>query len=286
MIMIVVVGVVGCDFFIMKYRFRSEKGIQMSGNSSEPLFSDIGYNNEILMDVAPREVDVTRVKDGWRKVNVDGIVGWLPPQSIEYNNDEAVIIDLPVTSQFPEFHNGCEAVSVKMLLDKFGFNLTKEGVVNEFPLDDTEVQFDEYGKISVWGDPDKGFVGSMVGQEDIGFSINPGPVVNYLGKYFENPVDLTNVDSSVLERYIRAGIPVVVWITVGFNDVNSSVSWMTPDGKEINGTFDTHAMTLVGFDQNNYYLNDPFTGTQNTQVSKERFVDAWGQLGNKAVSVQ
>lgn len=283
---ILVVGIVGCDLFIMKHKFKSEKGVQMSGETAEPLFTDIGYTSDILANIEPREVDVINVKDGWREVTIDGMHGWLPPQSIHYDDDETVLIDVPVTSQFPEFHNGCEAVAVKMMFDAFGIEKDKSEVVDEFPKDETEVEFDDYGNISVWGDPDIGFVGSMPGQEEIGYSINPDPVVKYIGRYFENPVNLTGASNEVLERYLRAGNPVVVWITVGFSDVTTSTSWMTPDGREINGTFDTHAMTLVGFDQYNYYLNDPFTGTKDMQVSKARFNEVWAQLGSKAVSVQ
>lgn len=286
-VLVAIVLLIGCSGILTpKYKFESEKGMQMSSDTTLPVFSDKGYSNEILTRIDPQEINVNSVVDGWREINIDGTYGWLPPRNIQYDNDDSVFIDILVTSQMPELNNGCEAVSTKMLLDKFGFEKDKLTIAREFPKDRTKLEKDEYDHIITWGDPDVGFVGSMKGKDEIGYSINPDPVVKYLRKYFQNPVNLTGVSMDILERYIRSGNPVVVWVTVGFRDVQSGVVWNTEDGKEIQATFDTHAMTLVGFDEYNYYLNDPFTGTKNLKVSKNRFYEVWSQLGNKAVLIE
>ncbi|MDO5707213.1 MAG: C39 family peptidase [Andreesenia angusta] len=260
-------------------------GKQISGQSPEPVFKEPSFSSEVLEIMAPKEIYNIEFKNGWRLVMNHGIIGYLPPKIINYDYDNEVYLDIPVTGQFPEYHNGCEAVSIKMMLEKLGINKTKDEIADEIPKDETEAIYDEQGNLAVWGDPDKGFVGNIEGGGDGGYSIYPKAVVEYLKKYFDKPIDLTGSSIEVLERYIRAGRPVVIWATVNFQDVYSHISWNTPEGKRIDGSFNIHAMTLVGFDEENFYLNDPFTETKDMPVTKERFVEVWNQLGNKAVSI-
>lgn len=208
-------------------------------------------------------------------------------RSDEYNSDSKVIIDVPIESQFPELYNGCEAVAVLMMLEKHGLDLDKVEFADQIPRDYTELVTDEEtGEILVWGDPDVGFVGDMKGEVGIGSSINPAPLVEFLKSYVDNPVNLTGSGTDVLEKYIRNERPVVVWVTVDFQDPGEYKDWQTSDGKKIHYSFGEHAMTLVGFDEQNYYLNDPYTGTKNYSVSKERFNEIWTQMGRQALSVE
>ncbi len=275
-----------CAHEAEQYQEESRSGLQMSSVGREPLFDAPSYSSNILMEIEPQKVNVEKVVSGWRYVEINGQKGYLPPEGVNYNESaDAQIIDIPVTGQFPEYKNGCEALAIKMMMEPFGIYKSKDEIAAEIPKDREDAEFDEDGNIMVWGDPDKGFVGSIEGKEKIGFSIYPTAVVEYLKKYFEKPVNLTGASPEVLERYIRAGHPVVIWATVDFQDAEEGVTWLTDEGREITGTFSVHAMTLVGFDSENYYLNDPFTETKDYQVAKDVFCDIWTQIGNMAVSV-
>ena len=60
-----------------------------------------------------------------------------------------------------------------MLLEYYtGRSLNKVDFANQMPFDTTRYQMEEGGKITVWGDPDIGFVGDVTGKR-LGYSINP-----------------------------------------------------------------------------------------------------------------
>lgn len=263
--------------------FKSEKGLQYLEYET-PVFQDKSYKSSIVGTISPREVDVLETYKGWRMVESEHGVYWIPPTGIVYNFGSAVMLDVPARNQFPELKNGCEAVAAQMMLEKYGITLDKLEFAGEIPKDDTQMQ--KAGEdITVWGDPEKGFVGDITGQS-YGYSIYPKPLSKFLRNYVENPVDLTGVEPQTLEKYIRGGNPVVAWVTVNFKDRDSNEIWMTPSGKMVKGSFNTHAMTMVGFDENHYYFNDPYTGAKNYKVTKQRFYEVWSAMGKKAISIE
>lgn len=263
--------------------FKSEKGIQYIEYET-PIFQDNSYRSRIIGTIAPREVDVLDTYKGWRMIETEYGVYWIPPTGIVYDFDTTVMLDVPVESQFPELENGCEAVAALMMLEKYGVTLDKVEFAESIPKDSTPIQ--KVGDdITVWGDPEVGFVGDIKGNSS-GYSINPKPLNEFLRGYVENPVDLTGVEPETLEKYIRGGNPVVTWTTVNFRDRSSYEMWMTPSGKMVNASFNIHAMTMVGFDENHYYFNDPYTGTKNYKVTKSRFYEVWSAMGKKAISME
>lgn len=268
------------------YKRVSTEGKQMSSEKTLPIFEKPSYKSRILKKMQPKEVEVKKVINGWRYIEDKGERGYLPPANIQYNEeDEIQKLDIPVTGQFPEYINGCEAVSIKMLMDKFDLGKTKYEVAEEIPKDMEIPEYNDMGQIEIWGNPNKGFVGSIEGGQNIGYSIYPQAVVSYLRNYFEAPVDLTGSNTEILERYIKSGSPVVVWVTVNFQEPEEFFSWRTEDGEEIQATFSMHAMTLTGFDSENYYLNDPFTETKDYVVLKKDFDNIWTKMGKMAVSI-
>lgn len=263
--------------------FESEKGVQ-SLTQSTPIFKDKSYKSEILGFMSPQKVKVLYVSKGWRLIESEYGFYWLPPSEVFYDRSESVLMDVPIINQFPELRNGCEAVAALMMLRKFGVDTDKEKFSHSIPKDDTPLE-KRGNDVTVWGDPEKGFVGDITGRAP-GYSIDPKPLKRFLEKYVEKPVDLTGVEPEILERYLRAGNPVVTWTTVNFKDLDSYDTWVTPSKKVINATFNTHAMTMTGFDDKYYYLNDPYTGTKNYRVTKQRFLEVWNSLGKKAISLE
>lgn len=263
--------------------FKSEKGLQYLEYET-PIFQDHSYKSKIIATISPREVDVIDTYKGWRMIESEYGVYWIPPTGVIYNFGSGVMLDVPAEVQFPELKNGCEVVAAQMMLEKYGITLDKLEFASEIPKDDTPIQ-KSGNDITLWGDPEKGFVGDITGQES-GYSINPKPLRKFLRNYVENPVDLTGVEPQTLEKYIRGGNPVVVWVTVNFRDRESNEMWMTPSGRVVKASFNTHAMTMVGFDESHYYFNDPYTGAKNYRVTKNRFYEVWSAMGKKAISIE
>lgn len=47
----------------------------------------------------------------------------------------------------------------------------------------------------------------------------------------------------------------------------------------------THAVVLIGVEDNYVYYSDPFYGTKNVKISKSRFESIDNQIGKKALSI-
>ncbi|HDR6311061.1 TPA: S-layer homology domain-containing protein [Bacillus cereus] len=230
---------------------------------------------------APQTVEVYGERDGgWIQIQTSNGLKWVNEGNV---NRSQVILNVPSLYQFPELHNGCEVVSLQMLVEhQIGRSLNKVAFAFEMPFDQTKLR--NYKTSSqIWGDPDVGFVGDVTGNTP-GYSINPEPLKKLLDKYARG-TNLTGNDLSVLEDYVRNGKPVVTWVTVALNNPRAITTWKTPGGKTIYGRMNTHAVVLTGVDDNYVYYNDPFYGTKNVKVSKSRFASIYNQMGKKALSV-
>jgi uncharacterized protein YvpB len=206
------------------------------------------------------------------------------PQSIILKPTPIIsaMLTAPLVKQNPELPSGCEITSLTMLLQYYGINKNKMDLVPEMKYDPTEAKTDNEGNIIYWGNPNSGFVGDITGNSP-GFGIYHTALMELLHKYVPTAVDLTGTTFETLEQQIALGIPVEVWTTVDYLDPVSWVEWDSPSGP-IRTSFAEHAVLLVGYDQDDVYVNDPLSGQSNVQINKALFTNTWGTMGKQALS--
>lgn len=193
----------------------------------------------------------------------------------------SAMLDAPVVKQLPELPPGCEIVSLTMLLQYYGIEKSKMDLVQEMVKDPTPVRW-ENGAIAYWGNPYTGYVGDVTGKSR-GFGIYHTGLFPTLEANIPTAVDLTGSDFDAVERQIANGFPAVVWTTIDYNVPKKWVSWDTPIGP-IETTFMEHAVLLVGYDEQNVYVNDPLNGKKAQPIPKEQFLATWEALGKQALS--
>ncbi|WP_235607879.1 S-layer homology domain-containing protein, partial [Bacillus cereus] len=270
-------------------RIRTYAGYQWLDTKKETKYLSkvfFAYDNPSFISrvsgkYAPQTVEVYGERNGgWIQIQTSNGLKWVNEGNVNRNQ---VILNVPSLYQFPELNNGCEVVSLQMLVEhQIGRSLNKVAFAFEMPFDQTKLK--NYKTSSqIWGDPDVGFVGDVTGNTP-GYSINPEPLKKLLDKYARG-TNLTGNDLSVLEDYVRNGKPVVTWVTVALNNPRAITTWKTPAGKTIYARMNTHAVVLTGVDDNYVYYNDPFYGTKNVKVSKSSFASIYNQMGKKALSV-
>ena len=231
----------------------------------------------------------------WFAVTTDYAASPQPAESDEDETDDkgdvsesqaelpaAASLDAPVVRQFPELPAGCEITSLTMLLQYYGVQKDKMELVKEMKTDPTPVRLGKNGSIAYWGDPNTGFVGDVTGKSR-GYSIYHGPLFELLKTYVPTAVDLTGEPFERLERQIADGVPVLVWTTIDYKVPDNWIVWNSPTGP-IRATFKVHAVLLVGYDESNVYVNDPYTGKKSLQIDKERFIATWDVMGRQALS--
>ncbi|WP_028549398.1 C39 family peptidase [Paenibacillus sp. UNC451MF] len=194
----------------------------------------------------------------------------------------SVMLDAPAIRQYPELPSGCELTSLTMLIQYFGIDKGKMELVPELKKDPTPLKLNANGSVAYWGNPNTGFVGEITGKAK-GFGIYHAALNELLIKYIPTAKDFTRQPFEKLEDQLRNGIPSVVWTTINYQVPDKWVVWDTPIGP-IQTTFMEHAVLLVGFDEENVYVNDPYNGKSKVKINKAQFLQTWEAMGSQALS--
>ncbi|MCU9612272.1 C39 family peptidase [Caldibacillus lycopersici] len=199
-------------------------------------------------------------------------------------SNEKILLDVPLIKQLPELRYGCEVTSTAMLLQFEGVNVSKMDLYQAVKKDPDPL-IKRADNILHWGNPDDGFVGDMTGKNRrAGYAVFDKPIVDLVNKYLPGQaVNLTNKSFDTILNHVSDGYPVVVWTTGDYKLPDRWEQW-EHKGKLIKTPLDLHCVVLVGFDENNVYLNDPLSGRKNAKVSKEQFIQSWEALKKRAVS--
>lgn len=209
-------------------------------------------------------------------------------ETVENDEPSAVVekrLDVGLICQLPELYNGCEVTSLAMLLNYKGIWVDKLQLADNMIKDDTAVVQDDYGNILIWGNPNAGFVGDVTGNS-IGYSINPEPLIPLVNQYYSGgAINLTGCNIESLKASIDNDNPVIVWINEGFVMPIEYTSWKDSYGNDVLGTFGTHAILLTGYDEGNFYYNDPLYGYKDAYINFQTFETVWSAMGSKALSV-
>ena len=184
----------------------------------------------------------------------------LPPEKSE---DGKVLINVPYINQSEQWPTGCESVTAVMLLNYLGVDISVDTFVEQCLVS----QPMDYRENTIYGpDPRKAFAGSPYDSE--AFGCYAPVIVNALDSAFasfgtDSPwqaIDLTGASmEDLLTDFIDQGLPVIFWATIDLHESLRGPSWTIP---ETGGTFIwtsfEHCMLLVGYDDQNYYFNDPW----------------------------
>ncbi|WP_203650100.1 C39 family peptidase [Secundilactobacillus yichangensis] len=158
-------------------------------------------------------------------------------------------LKVPLIPQRPELPTGCEITAVTMMLQYAGAQVNKVQLAKEMPYDTA--------------DCNKGFVGDPFTEN--GNSIYPPALMDLITKYAGHGTDLTGADLSTLKAQIDLDHPVVVWVG------------------EFDG-FHTHALTMIGYDDNAVIVNDCWTA-KTEKLSNQQFAEIRAHLNNRAITI-
>jgi uncharacterized protein YvpB len=175
----------------------------------------------------------------------------------------AVILSVDCIDQLPDLPNGCEITAAAILLNYYGYNVDKldlDAYLAKTPIDISSENDVAYGP-----DPHNYFIGETYDGE--GWYCAVEPVVRAMNSYLaENnlkghAVDITGTDPNKLYEILRAGTPVVVWVTIDMREREIDDSWLSEDtGEEITVSASDHAMVLIGTIDDDLIFADPLEG--------------------------
>lgn len=190
-------------------------------------------------------------------------------------------VRLPLVKQ--ALRNNCETAALSMLLAGAGVRVSQLELQRRLsksgPLDPVPGRS---GRLPLWGDPTRGFVGRAAGGGPSGgFGVYQGPIRRLALRYGVTLRDLTGDTPAAVYRQLRLRHPVMVWVGLSPGPYRS---WRTPTGRRITVNLGEHTVVLTGLRDNDVQLNDPLTG-RSESWTRTKFVLLWHRLGRRALGV-
>lgn len=197
-------------------------------------------------------------------------------ETIDTNNatshSNIVNIDVQYISQYPELPTGCEITSLTMVMNYYGFKVSKTQMASNYLEKENNGDFREV------------FVGDPFSVH--GYGCYAKPIVNAANKYFTGnhlnakAIDISGSDFDVLLAHIRAGVPVLVWNTMEMKPAYVSAHWMTDTGM-VEWIAPEHCVVLIGYneEEGTVRIADPMAGIvdRNMQTFRQRYYDMSAQ---------
>ena len=209
----------------------------------------------------------------------------VPPSTMPTSATYAYSISgVPLIHQMPKYPTGCESVSAVMALKYWGESVS----VDEFIDNHLSKSSKFYWKNGVYYGPDpyENFLGDPRSTQSYGCM---APVIEKaLIHYFGNSDRVQNTTGTSLEElcktYVDKNVPVLTWVTIGMLDSYPTDKWTLEDGSTYEWPANEHCMVLIGYDQNNYYFNDPYRGTVK-KYAKWIVEKQYRQLGKQSLVI-
>jgi len=185
---------------------------------------------------------------------------------------------------YPQEHSlSCEAASLRMALAYRGIPVPESEVIAEIGAD--PVQKTQRDGRTVWGDPDKGFVGDIDGRMfATGYGVHWGPVARAANRW-RLAQAVQGWDAAALATQLRLGNPVIGWGYVGSGE---PYEWTTPDGKAVRTVYREHVFVINGFRGDagapeGFYYMDPIYGQR--YADADDFMKRWSVFGRSGVLI-
>lgn len=201
------------------------------------------------------------------------------------------LLNVPYIYQVDKYPNGCESVSAVMVLRYFGMPISVENYIDNY-LPKGRAPFRDGKDLYYADDPRKVFLGSPY--SEFGWGCYAPVIVTATNKCIDHKkLEVKNITGTSFDTlcrtYIDKDIPVIVWATSGMAPLNPrkpSHTWtILGTSEQFTWKSPMHCLVLVGYDDNNYYFNDP-QQSKNYRYTKSAVLTAYSALGMQAVVIQ
>lgn len=177
-------------------------------------------------------------------------------------SDSVILSGVPVIAQMPAYPTGCESVSAVMALQYAGYAITVDEFIDLY-LPRNSNFYNANGQ-AFGPSPYEYFIGNPRTTSAFGCM---SPVIKkainaYLGEKGAVEDASGQTMAQLCTRYIDKGYPVLVWVTINMIEPYYTKCWTLESGQPYRWLANEHCMVLIGYDNNNYYFNDPYRGAQ------------------------
>lgn len=194
------------------------------------------------------------------------------------SNNTFYITGVAFINQYPDYPTGCESVSLAILLNYYGIDISPLDIINNLPKG--SLPYNKDG-ITYGGDPEREFVGDPLTTNSYG--VYEKPLAEIATKYKDGIIIGTGMDFDQILEVVKQGRPVVVWTSMNLSIPYISKSWIyEPTGEKIHWKSGEHAVVVIGYTENKIIISDPIGGKIKYQ-SRSIFEERYNYFGKKAL---
>ncbi len=187
----------------------------------------------------------------------------------------SVVLNVPCTIQNPELPTGCESVALTNALNYYGFGLGKTVIADAY-MPKSSWDF----VTAFWGNPHSASNGNCISAPGLtntanSFLISRGSSLR--------AHDVTGTGFYDLYSYLEAGHPVIIWSTIGMQNLGSCYATQAYGGRVYRTYTNSHTVVLRGFNRSlgTVYIADSLAGYVSN--SAQRIASLYSQRGAQAV---
>ena len=198
-----------------------------------------------------------------------------------FYSDKSEILDVKILSQNPDYPNGCEAVSATMLLNYYGFDITpKEFITRYLPMKNV---FEKDG-VRYGPNPSLYYAGNPE-DDKRGWGCFAPVIETALKEAIQGTHYVIDNRVGTNIHYLITNLPAVIWVSIDYQEVSEIYYWFNEEETEVytypkNG----HAVLLIGYDKDNFYINDPLKPLEVVKVSRSVLEKSYDSMGRQAIT--
>lgn len=191
-----------------------------------------------------------------------------------------------VILQNPQLPTGCEITALAMVLGFYGFRADKVELAEKYlPRRPYHVYLGENGK-ACGPDLERYFIGNPAGR---GYVCGTRAIVRAADRYLRDrgsslrADDMTGISPEELYGLVKAGSPVLVWVTIGMKKRKKPMGWYTEEGSYVDWSRNDHGAALIGAAEKRVWIADPILGKKSYR--KTDFEKVFEERGRRCVVI-
>lgn len=203
-----------------------------------------------------------------------------PDGSVEEKSDEnGVMLDVIEFCQYPDYPTGCESVSLYMLLNFYGVDVTVDQIYDLLPMG--AQPYDDENGVRHGANPEREFVGDP--RSEYSYGVFNEPIAKVAEQFMPGVKTEKAATVDDIKAILDTGNPVLAWyVSAPMRDIMYRWAWLDENGELVHWPGGEHAVVVCGYDDTSLTYRDPNAGTT-VIIDYDTFAKSFSELGGRIV---
>ena len=196
-----------------------------------------------------------------------------------YAAGKSVKLDVMEFCQYTDYPTGCESVSLYMLLNYYGVNVTVDQIIDLMPMG--AQPYDDENGVRHGANPEREFVGDP--RKQISYGVFNRPVAQVAEQIMPGVKTKTGATIDEIKAILDTGNPVMAWyVSAPMRPIMYRWSWLDDRGETVHWPGGEHAVVVCAYDNNSLTYRDPNSGTT-VEIDYATFEKGFSEMGGRII---